>query len=457
MIPRLPAARAVVALLVLPGLLAAQGATSLTIAGDGRVLVRRAFPVAVPAGRSSPQVELGAHEPGSLFPLDADVQLVRSEADPDVTEGTALRRAVGARITFQRDKELVGAVLLGTEPERWLLDDGTVTFMRPGIARFPRELVPASPRMRLDLQAARARPTLDLGWLTDGGAWGASYQLVARGAEGRMQGQAVVRTALDVDDAEVQLLAGSIRRARPPVARRERAPMAMAMEAKVADEAGVAAEEAVGEAHLYTLPGRLTLRRGATTTVALFEPAAAAVSRTYTVRGRLAWSGYVEPREEEERVPVEVTWVVARPKGTAFGDRPLPAGAVRIFEPDAQQRLQLVGEAAIAHTAAGQELRLPAAEAFDLTARRTQKSFETRRERTPRGERTIATIALEVRIANATDAPRTVEVREERAGEWKVVASSLPAERPSATVARWRVPVPARGEAVLTYTVDASW
>jgi hypothetical protein len=62
-----------------------------------------------------------------------------------------------------------------------------------------------------------------------------------------------------------------------------------------------------------------------------------------------------------------------------------------------------------------------------------------------------------VTIRNATDTAASVEVREERAGEWSVLDSSVPPEKLSSTVSRFRVKVPARGEAVLTYRVRVIW
>jgi hypothetical protein len=48
----------------------------------------------------------------------------------------------------------------------------------------------------------------------------------------------------------------------------------------------------------------------------------------------------------------------------------------------------------------------------------------------------------------------TVEVRESRYGNWKIVESSIPPEKLSSTEMRFRVPVPASGSATLTYTVQ---
>jgi hypothetical protein len=62
-----------------------------------------------------------------------------------------------------------------------------------------------------------------------------------------------------------------------------------------------------------------------------------------------------------------------------------------------------------------------------------------------------------VTITSAKDTAVTVEVIEERYGEWAVLTSSVPAEKISSTRSRFRVRVPAKGEAVLTYRVRVVW
>ncbi|MFL5511328.1 MAG: DUF4139 domain-containing protein, partial [Gemmatimonadales bacterium] len=140
------------------------------------------------------------------------------------------------------------------------------------------------------------------------------------------------------------------------------------------------------------------------------------------------------------------------------GDRPLPAGVARLYQPDSSGGLQLIGEASMDHTPAGNDLRLNAGNAFDLTARRVQTSYITRRDSTKaRGVHTVATADYRVTLKNATDSATTIAVEEERAGEWSVLASSAPAEKVSSTLTRFRVRVPARGEAVLTYRIRVIW
>jgi hypothetical protein len=98
-----------------------------------------------------------------------------------------------------------------------------------------------------------------------------------------------------------------------------------------------------------------------------------------------------------------------------------------------------------------------AGEAFDVTAERVltdyqQESVPPARRGLPATQRVTA--GFRVTLTNAKPVAVTVDVRETRAGTWQVVTSSVPAEKLSATEVRFKVPVPAGGEATLTYTVQ---
>jgi hypothetical protein len=220
----------------------------------------------------------------------------------------------------------------------------------------------------------------------------------------------------------------------------------------------VATEQKVGEFHLYSLGGRTTLLPGLTTSVALFEPAEVKYERNYVVHGDVPYWGFLPQMGEETEPPVEVIYTLKRPRKTDFGDRPLPGGVARLYLPDSAGGLQLVGEASLNHTPAGSDLKLDAGTAFDITAKRLQMNYATRRDSTKaRGVHTLATADYRVTLKNATDSAVTIDVEEERAGEWSVLSSSVPVEKVSSTISRFRVRVPARGEAALTYRIRVIW
>jgi hypothetical protein len=263
----------------------------------------------------------------------------------------------------------------------------------------------------------------------------------------------ITSQTLRVDSGEIQLLAGTIAQPQPY---RLGEVAASAMIARKGAVPQPPAEERVEETHVYTLAGRWSLRPGSTSLLPLFDESSAGVVREYVV-GREPVYGIYQENEAFEEPPVQLVYTLTRPRKTGFGDRPLPAGTARLFRADSDGRLQVIGEATLEHTAPGKELVLKAGNAFDLSARRRQTDFVTSRDSSAAGVRMRAEAAYEVSVANATDSAATVIVQEARGGEWSVLTSSAPAEKVSATVTRFRLTVPARGQSTLTYRIRVIW
>jgi hypothetical protein len=438
-----------------------QAQTSLTIYNDGRVLVRRTMKMSVPKGTSTQRLVLGALDPATLFSLDSTVNIQRVSYDGAVDEASVLRRSVGKRLIFRLSdpRDTVSALVLGVDPLRLQLPDGRISFSSPGLPLYPSELVVVDPTAVVGLESNKGQDQLRVGYFTTGASWAASYQVVLGRSDARVTGMAVMPSqTLRAENAEIHLLAGSVSQARqepgPP------RPL-MAKEARVmadAMTAGYAGEQKVGEFHLYSLPGRSTLLPGLTTSIGLFEPAQVKYERNYVVHGDVPYWGFLPQMGEETEPPVEVIYTLKRPRKTDFGDRPLPGGVGRLYLADSSGGLQLVGEASLDHTPAGTDMKLNAGTAFDITAKRLQMNYTTRRDSTKaRGVHTVATADYRVTLKNATDSAVTVDVEEERAGEWSVVSSSVPVEKVSSTISRFRVRVPASGEAVLNYRIRVIW
>ena len=436
-----------------------QAQTSLTIYNDGRVLVRRTLQTAIPKGASTQRLALGALDPATLFSLDSTVNIERISYDGAVDEASVLRRSVGKRLVFRLSdpRDTVSALVLGVDPLRLQMPDGRISFQAPGEAFYPSDLVVVEPTAVVGVQSSKGQDQIRVGYFTTGASWQASYQVVLGRPDARVTGMAVIPSqSLRAENAEVRLLAGSVSRA-VPEARQDKL-MARRMAAAEMAMSDVATEQKVGEFHLYSLPGRSTLLPGLTTSVAFFEPAQVKYERNYVVHGDVPYWGFLPQMGEETEPPVEVIYTLKRPRKTDFGDRPLPGGVARLYLPDSSGGLQLVGEASLNHTPAGSDMKLDAGTAFDITAKRLQMNYATRRDSTKaRGVHTVATADYRVTLKNATDSVVTVDVEEERAGEWSVVSSSVPVEKVSSTISRFRVRVPARGEAVLTYRIRVIW
>lgn len=434
--------------------------TSLSIYTDGRVVVRRSLPQPLDKGRNTLTVKLDGLDPKTLFSPDTGVGLVTAVLRPASERVPALESAVGQTLTFLRGKgDTLRATVVRVSPPQYRLPDGRFLLSEPGEPVVPAEVVRTAPEAMVTLEATRARPRTELAYVVDGGArWAATYQILLAGARALISGSATITAqSLRADSAEVQLVAGSISRATPeprPYAARAAPQLAM-----MSADGGAATEQAVGETHVYDLPGRLSLVAATPVTTALFPRTSVAYTREYVVPGVMPWRGFLgQAAGDPDRVPVQVWYTLKRGRGTAFGDRPLPGGTVALYQADSSGRVELVGETGTDHTAPGRDLRVLSGTAFDVTAERVQTDYSqeqlapTRRGVAPRQR---VTAAYRVTLANAKPEAVTVDVREARFGVWRVVESSLPPEKLSATEVRFRVLVPANGDATLTYTVQA--
>ena len=437
--------------------LAAQ--TSLSIYRDGRVVVRRTLSQALQQGRNGLTLRVESLDPATLFSPDTAVSITSATVRYPSTSADALARAVGQTLSFVRAKgDTVRATVVRADPPQFRLSDGRLLLVLPGEPLFPAELVRTAPEAQLVVDASRARQRTEIAYVAQGMTWEALYQVILLGARCQLSGMATVTSqALRVDSAEMQLVAGAIRRTRqramPEYAARAQAGV-VAM-----DRAGIEGmgEEAVGETHVYQLPGRFTIEPNVPVAAALFPRSSAPVTQELVVPGVLPWRGWIGQSPEPNRVPVQVWYTIKRAPKTAFGDRPLPAGTVQLYQADSSGRVQLIGEASNDHTAPGRDLRLQSGDAFDITVERVQTDFNQEQLPAPRRDqppRQRATASYRVTIANAKSTAVTVDVREARFGTWKIVESSLPAEKLSSTEVRFRVQAPAGGEATLTYTVQ---
>ncbi len=446
---------AVIGGLLAPGL-AAQ--TSLSIYGDGRVVVRKTLPQSLQKGRNQLTLQIEGLDAATLFSPDTAVTVTSATVRYPTNLNEAITRAAGRTLSFVRARgDTVQATVVRVDPPQYRLADGRILLSPPGDPLVPADLVRTAPEAAVAIEATRNRSSTQLAYITQGVTWEATYQALIGGAQATIAGAATVSPqSLRVDSADVQLVSGSINRARAPEPRffgvAARAP-AMAVA-----EASLPAEQAVGETHVYTLPARLSLEPGVPVTTALFPRATTAVTQEFVVPGVLPWRGWIgQMGEEENSVPVQVWYTFKRARGSVFGDRPLPGGTVQLYQPDSAGRVQLIGEATIGHTPAGKDVRVQSGDAFDVSALRVQTEYTQETLPPPRRgmpARQRVTASYRVTVTNAKTTAVTVDVRENHFGTWRVTESSVPVEKLSSTESRFRLHVAAGGETVLTYTVQ---
>jgi hypothetical protein len=310
------------------------------------------------------------------------------------------------------------------------------------------ELDPA-PTIRWRLAEATPGDALTATFLVGGLWWSADYvALLEREDRMSLDGNVTIqnRTGLPYPNAGIQLVAGVVRRGQveePGMARRDVAQETMAMAAPAPD----IAREALGEYHLYTVDEPVSLAQDAATQLNLFRAPRVPVERTLVLPGQPWW---FQGRQEDlppMHPEIRLRFVNDRAAGL---DEPLPAGVIHAYREDERGTLQFVGDGAIPHTPAGEEVRITIGQAFDVTARRIQTDWRRIDERTEES-------AWRVELKNGGDQSREVIILETFAGEWTILEESHPHETVDAHTARWTIDLPARGAAELTYRVRTTY
>lgn len=449
----------VLLLLVLPGLVAgrdappavtAGGRQDLVVTNQNLALVTEGRTLSLPAGRA----EILWHgAPASARTetwsiLDASAVGVRflGLVAPLPGQGAAgadwLAGLVGQQVRIQRPGGVtVEAEVLavhGPTPETVVFREGAEVVYGEPQARLSVSgdaavaARPAGVTLKLDSDRAGSR-TVTSRYLVGDVTWDASYSLSLAPDEkrARLEGFFVVdnRSGSDFAPSRLRLLAGTLRVASGPSV-----PMPMVTRQAMAAEDIVAKGVEVSESRMYDVesPPRLPTGR---TTFPLASGADVAIEKRYVVRTSY-WYGAME---ESQRVPVAVQYrVETKPLARA-----LPAGVVRVY---AEAGTVFTGEDRIPHTPEKTDIEIESSEAFDLTARRRQVSFQ---QTSPKESESN----YEVVITSRKKEPVTVLVREQFPGDWTIVESSVPSRKVAAFTAEFPVKVPAGGEAKLTYRV----
>jgi hypothetical protein len=212
----------------------------------------------------------------------------------------------------------------------------------------------------------------------------------------------------------------------------------------MAEAKSMPARQEFADLHLYKVPGKVSLFDQQIKQVTLLPTARFSVDREY-----VSESGITTYRASDEPQPthpeVRLRFRNAPTDGAAG---PLPAGVVRIYATVADGTPWLLGEDRIDHTPAGATVSLNPGEAFDITVLRRQTHFVS--TGLPEG---TSESAWAIEVKNARDNPAMVKVVEVVPGDWTILAESAPHEKETADRLAWRLSVPAKGAAQLTYRI----
>ncbi|MDD2240948.1 MAG: hypothetical protein PHO14_09305 [Kiritimatiellae bacterium] len=402
--------------------------------------------------------------------------LEQSFVNDPLTEGLLLHQLEGQMVRFEekrRDgtvKEHHGKVIRsgyvpgeGMRDQSIIEEEGAVRFSLPGQPVFEGIDAGAFLKPSLVWQVASARIgdcPIEVAYVTAGMEWEATYNLVMP-AEGNdifdfsgwisLQNQ----TGKDFQNAEVKLIAGDVQKVQPQVRPRGRA----VMFAVAPSEDAMPEERAFDEFHLYTLPRPVVLRHNELKQVEFLRTPGVKGQRYYVYNPLVGFRPYGRVNTDpdygttsDKKVGVRIEIENSKDNGLGV---PLPKGRMRLYRTDAVDgRREFTGENKIDHLPKNEKLKLEMGSAFDLVGERKRLNFSV--DSTAKRMSETIQITLRNRKENEAVEIRVIEPLY-RAANAKVVNPSMAVERIDASTIEFRVPVPADGEAVVTYTVKYNW
>lgn len=450
------AALAAVAAAPLSGPAAAQQSGSevgLTIYEGGFALVSEQREATLGAGRTTLQVGglPNGIQPDTavvVFPKNRGITLMGQRVRAPTQ--ALLERFIGRKVKVVRTHPTSGAeivdeaTLLGVQP-RIVLDMGDrIEISPPGriaLPSLPEDVVFAP---TLILEASAEQPVTvpyRLTYLAAGLGWMADYalHLDPDGKRAALQGRATLTNSSgrSYRDAAARLITGSVNRVEAGPR-----PAFKAMPRSLAAESLPSADQpqSVAEVEVYDLPGRHDFVDGEQTKIVLFDSREIAVRRSYDLTTSLMNPERGTSREGDVSHPIaRLSFDNAAEQGLGL---PLPRGIVRIYG----GRSLFLGEDRLPHTAPGGKVTLTMGQAVDITAVRRRTDYRT--EGLPQG---TSEMAYELALRNAKEEAVTVEVVDVLPGDWQILSESAPHEKATDRHAVWRIEVPPRGKAQLTY------
>lgn len=437
--------------------LEAQKAVAVTIYNESLALVRDRRRITLQPGENRIAfVDVSAQmtpETALLHGERSDLTLVEQNFNFDLlTPAKLLEKSVGEKVRLVRTNPRNG---------QDSFEDATVLAVSSGVVLQVGDRIETAPPGRIVFDHVpanlRSRPTLvlqldsgaagdqevELTYLTGGLGWKADYvaELAADEKTLNLAGWVTLTntSGSTYRDARLRLVAGDVNLVRPRL--HARAPEMMAMEGAMA--APKMREESFFEYHLYDLDRPTTIAENQTKQVALLSGSGIPVRKEY--RFSEISNAYEQRLGESPRTNATVRLAFENREEDRLGV-PLPKGTVRVYKGDSQGKMLFVGEDEIAHTPKNEKVELTLGQAFDVTARSKQTDYE-------RIGDDVIEVAFEDEIRNARKEPIAVAVIERLPAEWKVLQESHPHEKTQAFEAKWTVPVPAEGSAVLSYRV----
>ena len=333
------------------------------------------------------------------------------------------------------------------------LQDGRIVLNPSGeveVLEMPEGLVSRPSLLwKLDVTEAGTHTT-EVSYMANRITWKADYVAVVNKDETKVDIRGWVtldnRSGATYEDAELQLIAGDVRRVKEQ--RRSFDEDSRTVCYSIVAPEPQFQEEAFFEYHLYTLQGSTTVRDNETKQLTLLSAVDVGVQRRLVYdcgRQGQSQNNYYGDEGETKRGKVNVVLELHNSQENNMG-MPLPKGKVRVYKADDRGNLQFLGEDLIDHTPRNETARFYIGDSFDVIGER--KCIEDRGIANNVSEQTV-----EISIRNRKNNSAEVSVVERFRTDWEILQSSHTYNNLDARTVEFAIAVEPDTEVKITYKV----
>ncbi len=364
------------------------------------------------------------------------------------------------RVAMQQGDQIV----LEHEGKLYVQPHGTVVLpVKPDVVTIPQLSVQADSPQK---QSA----DLEVTYLTRGLSWSTDYvaTLEADADTLGLEGWATVnnQTGIDYPNAKVSLIAGTPNRAAVPAYQRKRrmdyelakqAPASFSDGSSFGGMGGrakmpIAAPEVAGEFYAYPITSPTTIKQNQMNRVLMLQSGKVGIKRDYSTRPPMlsAWDYYGWGNTQQtQRGTVQAAFSFVNRDADGLG-KPLPSGALRVYERDNAGSLRYAGAAGIRNTPKDDKINVTLSNAFDLT---TEWKMVKSQKLDKKHVRKVAEIVLH----NEKKREVTIRVVQTLNGQWKLVSTSEKYVKTDSQTVQFSVAVPAGGKTTLSMTAEFTY
>jgi len=292
---------------------------------------------------------------------------------------------------------------------------------------------------------------VELAYLTNNISWESNYVLVLAwdGSKLDLDGWITLdnHSGASYKDARLKLVAGEVHRVQIPrddwVVQKD---IALGMPAAPSP---VVEQREFAEYHLYEIPRPVTIKDNQTKQIQFLSAKDVPAEKIFVFDSRTGHLRSTGSGTMKGNISVKVRFNTGE-KGV---DAQLPAGVVRLYQPDVDGSPLFIGEDRIDHTPKGEDVTLTVGEAFDLVGERLKTESKRLGENAWR-----ESYGITLRNHKEDRAVKIHVVEHLNRGVNWEITSALPENytKLNSNTIEWVVTVPAKGRAMVSYTVEYS-